>query len=173
MKTLEEQRQGQTLHTNVGFSVEDALEEYTSKREILPRGSEQISIPDGYDRETHQQEIQMAQLLSRMYGEKITLLNEINQRSIKTPDYEWLGKYWDLKEISTEKSADSAVRKGLKQIAENPGGLIFSYVEEHLDLEKLIKFMDDRVKRSKTRDVDILVYVQGVLKLARKYSNKK
>ncbi|MGN0649387.1 MAG: hypothetical protein ACI4KM_03040 [Oscillospiraceae bacterium] len=37
-------------------------------------------------------------------------------------DYIWNGELWDLKTATTEKSANGLIRKGLQQIAQNPGG---------------------------------------------------
>ena len=79
-------------------------------------------FPDDYNRSTHKSEIKVAEWLLENFGGDIRLLSESKKQGVKTPDYDWKGKFWDLKEISTNAAADSAIRKGLKQISSNPGG---------------------------------------------------
>ena len=56
------------------------------------------------------------------------------------PDYIWNNKLWDLKTISNEKAANSALRKGVNQIFDNPGGVMLDCrkfsVEEILERDK-------------------------------------
>lgn len=111
----------------------------------------------GYLPELHVAEIRMAERIHSMFGGDITLLNEVNEQSIKTPDYLWRGKLWDLKTASTEKSADSAIRKGLKQIKNNPGGIILDYSGKNISIDELEKVIDNRMKRGITGDTDIMV----------------
>ena len=73
----------------------------------------------------HADEVKTAQWLHDHLGGNIVLLNEVNNyKGHDTGPYlEW--EDVGLKTASTEKSANSAVRHGLKQIQENPGGIIF------------------------------------------------
>ena len=43
---------------------------------------------------------------------------------IKNPDYKWNNKFWELKGIRSGTSLDAAIRKAIKQISLNPGGII-------------------------------------------------
>lgn len=65
------------------------------------------------------------------------------------PDYLWNDELWDLKNCSTSKALDSSVRKGLLQIAENPGGIIVELGDD-VDLEAAIEIATKRVMRKDT-----------------------
>ena len=85
------------------------------------------------------------------------------------PDYLWNEKYWELKTTTTEKSANSAIRKGIKQISNNPGGIILNY-ENEIDLQKTIEVIEKRIKGSKAEDIkiDIMIIEKGkILKILR------
>lgn len=111
----------------------------------------------GLESVKHKDEIKVAELLHKKFGGDITILNEVNQQSIKTADYLWNDKLWDLKKATTEKSADSAVRKGIKQIHENPGGIILDYRGNEISMEKLMEIVDRRVIRGQIKELDIMV----------------
>ena len=82
--------------------------------------------------------------------------------------FKWSGKYWELKTVSTEKSANSAVRKGLKQIADNPGGIILNYGNNDISLKEVEKVIDDRVKFNDENSVDIMIIIdQKLIKVIR------
>ena len=108
----------------------------------------------------------MAQWLYEHIGGNIKLLTAVNKDNKKTPDYLWNGKYWDLKSISTEKAADSAIRYGVKQIQANPGGVILDYIGEELDVKKVKAVSINRLKRSQTLGIKVLVLRNGELILA-------
>ncbi len=63
----------------------------------------------------------------------------------KRPDYLWNGKLWDLKTATTEKSANSAIRHGLRQIWNNPGGIILDYRGKQIDLSVLQNVIQKRL----------------------------
>lgn len=78
-----------------------------------------------------------------------------------TPDYEWRGKLWELK-TTTMSSTDARVRKGLKQIADNPGGLIIDYENRALNVETVEDTVCKRLERIKAiHVVDIIVRARG------------
>ena len=66
-----------------------------------------------------------------------------------------------MKSVSTEKAANSAVRHGLKQIQENPGGIILNYAENRFSETKLKDILRRRIEASATQTVDIIVLQQG------------
>lgn len=96
---------------------EDVLEEYLST--AMP-GTDSITYDEGYNIGGHTAEIKTAQWLHDNLGGDIVLLNERNEDKVKTPDYIWRGKRWDLKSVSTEKAANSAVRHGLSKYKKIP-----------------------------------------------------
>lgn len=129
-----------------------------------------------YDKELnthdHKVEISMAYWLHANFGGNIQVLQEINADKQKTSDYLWNGKYWNLKTISSEKAADYAIRHGVKQIKEKPGGLILDYVGETLDKSKLMKIMDSRVRRHPENHIRIIVVRRGKLIIDKEYKKR-
>ena len=132
-----------------------------------------IAYDSGYDPVRHADEIKTAQWLHDHLGGDIVLLNEANNYKAMTPDYLWNGKMWDLKTASTEKSANSAVRHGLKQIQKNPGGIILNYGENAISVELLKEILQKRLSASATQDVDILVLFQNELLTVQRFVAKK
>ena len=149
--------------------IEDVTKKYLS--EFTPNKGF-ISIPDEYNQTLHKDEIKMAHWLSENIGGTITLINEKNKPNQKTPDYLWNGKFWDLKTITTEKAADSAIRHGLKQIIENPGGLILDYNGNKLDKIKLNDVIEDRLSRGFIGFIDILVLHCSNIQFVKRYKRK-
>ena len=121
----------------------------------------------------HADEVKTAQWLHTHLGGDIVLLNEANNYKAMTPDYIWNDKLWDLKTVSTEKSANSAVRHGLKQIQENPGGIILNYEQNTISLETLKDVLRKRLTASATQGVDILVICKEKLFTVQRFTAKK
>lgn len=136
----------------------DVLDEYI--KNATP-GVGSITFEEGYKPGKHQSEIKTAQWLHETFGGDIVLLNESTVDGKKVPDYQWRGKLWDLKNTTTAKSADSAVRGGLKQIAENPGGIILDYEDNEILIENVEEIVEDRVLRGKNPTVDIMIVSRG------------
>lgn len=86
-------------------------------------GKGNITCDDGYCESRHKDEIKYAKWLLKAFGGDIVLLKEANIRKIKTPDYLWNNRLWELKDISSVNSADQQLRYALKQIQTNPGVL--------------------------------------------------
>ena len=120
-------------------------------------GKGSITKDAGYEEELHAEEVNMAKFLNGKFGGDVQLLKEVNEDKVKTPDFLWNGKMWDLKTVTTEKSADTAVRKGLKQIKENPGGIVLDYRGKNISEEGVRKVIDSRMKRGYEKDTDIVV----------------
>lgn len=145
----------------------DVTEEYERAR--YP-GQGEITADDGYDFERHTEEVDVARWLNKNLGGDIRLLNESSVDGIKMPDYIWNEKYWELKSTSTEKAANSAIRKGIKQIEDNPGGIILNYNSE-INLQETIEVIEKRMKGSKKEDipVDIMIIQNGKLRKVIRY----
>lgn len=151
-------------------SLQNVLPEYL--RTAAP-GVGSISYDAGYDMVRHADEVKTAQWLYAHLGGDIVLLNEANNYKAMTPDYIWNDKLWDLKTVSTEKSANSAVRHGLKQIQENPGGIILNYEQNTISLETLKDVLRKRLTASATQDVDILVICKEKSFTVQRFTAKK
>lgn len=127
-----------------------------------------VRYENGYSQKKHEVEIQAANQIHEKVGGKIVLLKESAIPGVKRPDMTWRGKEWEIKSISSAKAADSALRKAIKQIYGNPGGVIFDATGT-VDLQKLISVLDARAKRSKTFSADIIVMQNGKFAFARRY----
>lgn len=115
----------------------------------------------GYKPGKHQEEIKIANWLYDTYGGDIKLLNEADALGVKMPDFDWRGKLWELKTVTAEKSADDAVRRGLKQIQSNPGGIILDYGEHEIDIKTLQAIIDRRIARGGLRGFDVMIVSKG------------
>lgn len=119
----------------------------------------------------HEQEIAMAKWIHDNLGGDLTLLGESDIDGIKRPDYEWRGRLWDLKTTTSEKSANSAIKSGLKQIRMKPGGVFLNFENGGVAMDELWKVVDKRMQWNHIPDpVDIAVISKGELKGVRRYA---
>lgn len=126
-------------------------------------------MKNGYRAKDHKDEIEVANQIRNQFGGKIVLLKEANVQGIKTPDYLWRGKLWELKSISTEKAADSALRTAIQQIKNNPGGAVMQCGRE-FDIRTLIEILDARAMRNLNFDFDVMALkLDGSLLFVRRY----
>lgn len=117
-----------------------------------------ISYEDNYNIKEHTEEIDMALWLHNNFGGDINLLIENNRSyGIKRSDYEWNGKYWELKSLSSEKAIDSALRKAISQIYVNPGGVILDFGKNKIDLQKIYNKIEERISTSCRFKIDIMI----------------
>lgn len=127
-----------------------------------------VTYDKGYDAERHKNEIAFADWLHNKFGGDIKLLNESDIDGVKMPDYIWNGKLWDLKTASTEKSANGLIRKGLKQIELNPGGIFLDYGDRDISIDILLNVIEERMKWHKGKGLDIMIVRSGeVIKVLR------
>ncbi len=145
---------------------EDVTEEYL--RTATP-GQGKITYDEGYRKGKYAREVNTAEWLHDRFGGDIRLLRESSEFGIKTPDYEWRGKLWDLKNTTTAKAADAAVRHALKQIKDNPGGVILDYGDADIVLEELEEVLLSRIRRSGLPLVDIIILMKNELKKIIRY----
>lgn len=134
-------------------------------------GMGSVTYDEAFDKERHQAEVSFSEWLHKMFGGDIHLLNEANQDKVQTPDYIWRGKLWDLKTATTEKAADAAIRHGLKQINENPGGIFLDYRGRIIDLAKLQSIISSRMRHNNADSVDIMVILSD--EIAKVFRYKK
>lgn len=116
---------------------------------------------EGYKPGKHKEEIRIANWLHDTYGGDIRLLNEADAFGVKMPDFDWREKLWELKSVTSAKSTDSAVRQALKQIRDNPGGIVLDYGENEIVLAELQKILDSRIKRSGVQSVDVMILIRN------------
>ena len=158
-------KQLSTYHKQAGNMAKDVTTKYIQSARP---GIGKVRYQTGYNLNSHKAEVRTAQQIRELFGGKIVLLKESNEQGKKTPDYLWKGKGWEQKTISTVKAADSALRGALKQIAENPGGVVFE-CGENINADDLIKVLDSRALRKVNFDFDIIALQEGNLLFARRY----
>ena len=90
--------------------LKDVTREYVDNAKP---GMGSIRYDGVYDKMRHADEVEVASWIHDNLGGNIMLLNEVQEVGVKTPDYVWREKLWDLKTTTTAKSANSAVRHGL------------------------------------------------------------
>ena len=128
-----------------------------------------VRYENGYKHSGHSKEISVANQINNIFGGKIILLKESNEQNVKTPDYLWRGKQWELKSISTEKAGDTAIRNAVKQIKANPGGVILQ-CKDDVDTDNLIRVIDGRALRGTAFDFDVIALKEdGTLLFVRRY----
>ena len=147
-----------------GSSAKDVTEKYRTE----PKRTGKIRYEEGYRHKGHQEEIRVAEQIHGLFGGKIILRKESEKQYEKTPDYTWKGKGWELKTISSAKAGDSALRSAIKQIRENPGGVILN-CRADVDVDSLISTLDNRVLRHNTFDFDVIALQNGRMLFARRY----
>ena len=152
-------------HMGSEKSAKDVTKKYIDSAK--PRMGK-VRYENGYRSKTHKEEINVANQIRELFGGKIVLLKESQTPGMQMPDMLWKGTQWEIKSISTEKAADSALRKAIKQIHGNQGGVIFD-VADGIDKKKLIDVLDARATRSKSFNADIIALHNGAVLFVRRY----
>ena len=152
-------------HMGSEKSAKDVTKKYIDSAK--PRMGK-VRYENGYRIKGHKTEIEVANQLRDQFGGKFVLLKESQTPGMKMPDMLWKGKQWEIKSISTEKAADSALRKAIKQIHGNQGGVIFD-VADGIVKKKLIDVLDARATRSKSFNADIIALHNGAVLFVRRY----
>lgn len=155
-RKLEDRNQALAGYTGTAYSTK-VTASYTS---TATPGKGTITYGEGYTKGKHKQEISVAKFLHGKYGGDIELLPEADAFGVKTADFRWRGKLWELKTATTEKSADSAVRGAFRQIRENPGGIILDYGSNKISMRKLKEILMCRFRRSGFNSLDIMLLTQ-------------
>ena len=130
--------------TSTPDRISIVTEEYL-QRKGNPDGH--YEIPEGYDLSKHRNECTMAEWISRNFGGTIRLLNESSVPGEKTADYEWDGRLWELKTASSVNAVDAALRKAVKQIYSNPGGVIIDFIGKDTDYDAVLEAAKHRMSR--------------------------
>ena len=146
----------------------DVTSEYIKK---ATKGVGEIVFDVNYDVGIHSDEVKVAIWIHNCFGGNIKLIKE-NSRGfgVKTSDYEWNGRLWELKTLKSPKAIDSALRKGIEQIFMNPGGVILNFenkVESVKEVETKIK---SRIETSCRFKIDIIIMFMGKIEKVRRYN---
>lgn len=146
-------------HIGNNTTVKNVTSEYYG---LSYPGKGNIIKSDGYKISNHKDEIRFAEFIHKKFGGEIVLLNEVKEENSKNPDFLWNDKMWELKTLNSSKAVDTQLRKALKQIYKNPGGVFLDTrnIKNYND-DEFIKSINDRVTRSKLDLVDIMLVKHG------------
>lgn len=144
-----------TDKTTNKVTIDDVTEQYKKSRNA---GKGQLSFDKNFAIKEHPSEMEIAKWVLKNIGGNIKLLQEVNAANVRTPDYIWNGKYWDLKEARSINAIDKAIRHGVGQIENNPGGFIIKWVgpSEGYDVDKIKATIKKRLERSAPDDTTIV-----------------
>lgn len=146
-------------HIGNNTTVKNVTSEYYG---LSYPGKGNIIKSEGYKISNHKDEIRFAEFIHKKFGGEIVLLNESKEENSKNPDFLWNDKMWELKTLNSSKAVDTQLRKALKQIYKNPGGVFLDTrnIKNYND-DEFIKSINDRVTRSKLDLVDIMLVKHG------------
>jgi len=133
----------------------------------------EIIIPNDYAIKKHLEEIRIANLLKKEIGGVIELLKESNVDGEKMADYLWNNSLWELKNISTKSSIDWQVRKAIKQIWKNPGGIILNLKNCVANEADIIDVVCNRIGRVAKKINEINIIFVNELKITKFVKIKK
>lgn len=126
-------------------------------------GIGEITYDDGYETGKHAKEKGIAQWLNDTFGGNIRLLKESTEKGVKTADCVWLDKLWEYKTAVSINAADKRLQDGIKQIKDNPGGIVFDLLNE-LDIDALERQLSSRFLRNVyVNELDIIIRYKGEL----------
>ena len=137
----------------------DVTEEYLASS---TPGIGNITYERGYKVKGHQTEIAAAEWLKKTFGGEIRLLKESDIKGQTMPDFLWNQKLWELKGTATINGADKLLQHAIKQIQENPGGVILNMLDD-IDMPALEKQLASRIQRSKITGLDLMILTKDKL----------
>lgn len=138
----------------------DATEEWLYKAKP---NTGNVIIENGYDKSKHKNEISTGNWIHNTLGGNVELLNESNTNNVKTADMRWNKKLWELKNVSSDKAPDSAIRKGIKQIKENMGGIILDIGNREYNLRDIETNINNRMSRYPGVHIPIIIKQENKL----------
>ena len=146
-------------------AAEDVTEEYWSS---AAPGQGTVTYESGLKTKSHQAEIDTAHWIHQQFGGDILLLKESERDSVKRPDYLWRERFWELKGVTSINGADKLLQYAIKQIQDNPGGVVLNVLED-INLAALERQLGRRIGRSRLDTVDIMILLRGRLEKVLRY----
>lgn len=140
--------------------------EYFQKAEP---GKGVIIYGEGYNIRRHIEEIAAAHFILDTFGGTIMLLTESTQEGVKTPDFLWNERAWELKTPHSIKKVDDAVRYAARQIRSDPGGIILNFKGITFDMDLLAHIVYSRARRSALSSFDMIVLSNDQVKMIWRY----
>lgn len=140
---------------NLPNVLEDVKEEYFKR---VSNKSGKVTIEENVRIKYEKEAIKTAETLSEFFGEEIIVLEESKINGIKNPDYLWRGKNWEQKKVSSVKAIDTTLRNAMKQIKDNPGGIVLDISDVDGNLNDIYAAIADRIRRrSYDNPLDIIL----------------
>ena len=147
-------------------SARDVTKKYAEKAK---RGQGSVSYDPGYAAGRHAGEIRVAEWLRDTFGGDVQLLQESTVGGVKTPDTLWRGKFWEFKAACSINGADKQLQSALKQIKDNPGGVVLDITDvvvmEDLEDQLWRRF----VRSAAVSEFDLMLRYDGELKKIIRY----
>lgn len=129
-----------------------------------------VHIPPAYDADRHRAEMAAGQWIVETFGGTVEMLNESVEPGVKTADFLWNGKPWELKTVRSARAADSALRKALKQLKGEAGGVLIDCAYADVNLRALEAAIDSRMRRGFQQDTDIMIKREREILQALRYT---
>ena len=85
------------------------------------------------------------------------------REGIRTPDYIWNGKMWELKSPETAYGAKSAIHSAEGQINKNPGGIIINFKDHDVDINEAIAIADERITQFRFETKLIIIHKNEIV----------
>lgn len=173
-KFLEKRSESGIIEANMPKEIPDVRKPFAYRKVSIPKdvteeylmsstpGIGNITYEDGYKVKGHQTEIATAEWLKKTFGGDIKLLKESDVKGQTMPDFLWNQKFWELKGTSTINGADKLLQHAIKQIQENPGGVILNILDD-IDMPALEKQLASRIHRSKITGLDLMILTKDTL----------
>ena len=135
-------------------------------------GVGKIDIPEGRDIK-NREEINLRLLHSR-FGGDISMPVESSTPGQKNPDYFWRGRFWEEQEPKayTKNAIDQNVREAIRQIAENPGGIVLDIGASQMPLQEVREASLYRLRRSAAFNCDMILIRNGEVEEVWRYKKR-
>ena len=117
-----------------------------------------IDFDKNYNKQKYKKEVSNALIIHSTFGGDIFLKREGCQKQMNS-DYIRNDELWELKNISSLKALDSAIRKGLKQIQYFEGGIIIDIGKLNVSTNEIAEKIYNRLNRYKDKDLSIDIII--------------
>ena len=113
------------------------------------------------DEDVKPEDVRVAQIIHDTLGGDIHVQKDVNKNHVKTADYLWNGKLWELKTTHSDDAVKSAVRSALKQIKMNPGGVVIDVQGEGRNMRETFRNIESRFRQGNVKQMDVMLIMSG------------
>lgn len=144
---------GENGHKAKKITPADVTEEYFSSAKA---STGEITHETGYrNPKSLADDEKVADTIHKNFGGDIQLNAE---NKAHNPDYTWRGKLWELKTPESENSIGKRIQDGLRQIRENPGGIICDVKRlKGISQERVEEIITNRMYQSLRGQADVII----------------